>query len=69
MEVQVPPDFDWVAERGKCTADGMFEILREMAGRNVETRNGLSDLKDQPPRFRFSSLGASEFRVMDAWSP
>lgn len=37
------PDFDWVSARNTCTANRVFNKLRELVRRDVETRNGQTE--------------------------
>ena len=43
------PDWDWVAERNKCSIAEQFEDLRKLAARDVATRNAQLNAK----RFSF----------------
>jgi hypothetical protein len=43
----LPSDFDWVAERTKCSAAKMFELLKLGAIRNIETINASGQVKAQ----------------------
>lgn len=49
--VPLPPDFDWVTAREKCTAVEMFESLRQLAQVNVATMNSI---RGGGSRFRFT---------------
>jgi hypothetical protein len=41
MKEPLPPGWDWVTARHKCSAVKMFEVLRTTAQKNVETMNAL----------------------------
>jgi hypothetical protein len=41
MELEKPPNWDWVTERFNCSINGVFERLRLQATKNVDTRNKL----------------------------
>jgi len=55
-----PRDFDWVRERYRCTTRGIFEELRTLAARDVQTANQLKT----GARSEFDSGGSHSFSVV-----
>ena len=68
MSDHTTDDFDWVSAQSACTAEAMFERLRQGAQKDVDRRNSLAgedgiryELHDDGDQFEVSRVAQSGF--------
>lgn len=66
---QIPPDFDWVSERQKCSMALFYERLLAGARRNVDTRNATLTTEERGNDFSVEDHGDGLFGVVRRGAP
>jgi hypothetical protein len=64
MVKDIPPDFDWVTVRHRCSLSATFQRLQRQAKNNVDVRNGLTKQRETDAGFGIEWSGNS-FKVFD----